>query len=117
MGSLNKQKVYSGEFKQEVVETLRREHLSYSEAARRFGIGGHTRIQKWERIYLEEGPQGLYAEKHRALRTTSGPKKPKADDALAKLAAENYRLRMENDYLKKLNALVLEEERKDKEFR
>lgn len=116
MDSKNKQRVYSGEFKQTVVETLRREHLSYNEAARRFGIGGHTRIRKWERIYLEEGPQGLYSEKHRALRTAGSPK-AKPDDAMAKLVAENYRLKMENDYLKKLNALVLEEEQRDKEFR
>lgn len=113
MGSESKRKVYSGEFKQEVVETLRREHLSYNEAARRFGIGGHTRVRKWERIYLEEGPQGLYAERHRALRT-AGPQKPKTDDTISQLVAENYRLRMENDYLKKLNALVLEGEQKDK---
>lgn len=117
MSDGNKKKIYSGEFKQKVVETLRREHLSYSEAARRFGIGGHTRIQKWERIYLEEGPQGLYAERHRAVRT-AGIKKPKdSNGQMEKLIAENYRLKMENDYLKKLNALVLEEEQLDKELK
>ncbi|BAK97794.1 putative transposase [Oscillibacter valericigenes Sjm18-20] len=33
------------------------------------------------------------------------------------LIAENQRLRAENDYLKKLNALVLKEERRDKRRR
>jgi transposase len=40
---------------------------------------------------------------------------PKLDKEVEEdLIAENQRLRAENDYLKKLNALVLEEERRSK---
>ena len=53
-------KRYTGEFKQEVVETMMREKLSYREAARQFEINDHNRVRYWERIYLEEGPEGLY---------------------------------------------------------
>ncbi len=46
---------YSGEFKQRVVETMQKEHLSYREAVRQFEISDHKLVAKWERIYLEEG--------------------------------------------------------------
>ncbi len=53
-------KRYTGEFKQEVVETMHREKLSHVEVARLYGITAHDRVVSWERIYLEEGPEGLY---------------------------------------------------------
>ena len=53
-------KKHTGEFKQKVIETMRKEQLSYSETARLFELSGHHRAQDWERIYLEEGPEGLY---------------------------------------------------------
>ena len=56
-------KKYTGEFKQMVVETMRKEGLSYREAARQFEISEHSRVASWERIYLEEGPEGLYFER------------------------------------------------------
>ena len=52
-------KRYTGEFKQEVVETMQREKLSHKEVARLYGITAHDRVASWERIYLEEGPEGL----------------------------------------------------------
>ena len=78
-------KRYTGEFKQKVVEAIKRDGLSYKEAARIFEIKSDRQVRNWERIYLEEGPEGLY-----------------------------QRLRAENAYLKKLRALVLEEERRGK---
>ena len=56
-------KRYTGEFKQKVVETMMKEQLSYREAARQFEINDHDRVRYWERIYLEEGPEGLYIER------------------------------------------------------
>ena len=41
-----------------VVETMRKEGLSYKEAERQFELP-HKRAAAWERIYLEEGPEGL----------------------------------------------------------
>ena len=52
-------KRYTPEFKRTVVETMREEHLSIREVMRRFEINGHGIIERWERIYLEEGPEGL----------------------------------------------------------
>ena len=53
-------KRYTGEFRQEVVEPMQRDKLSHQEVARLYGITAHDRVARWERIYLEEGPEGLY---------------------------------------------------------
>ena len=102
-------KRHTGEFKQMVVETMMHDKLSYREAAQQFEISGHEQIRKWERIYLMEGPEGLYIERRGRSskgRPASFPKEVEED-----LLAEVQRLRAENAYLKKLQALVLEEER------
>jgi transposase len=104
-------KKYTGEFKQQVIETMRKEGLSYREAAQQFDVSDHHRIISWERIYLEEGAKGLYIER----RGRGGGMLPKLGKKTEEdLIAEVQRLRAENDYLKKLNALVLEEERRSK---
>ena len=55
-------KRYTPDFKKPVVATIRKESLRYKEAARRFG-GSYDSRAKWERIYLEEGPEGLDLER------------------------------------------------------
>ena len=92
-----------------VVETMMHDKLSYREVARQSEISGHEQIRKWERTYLTEGPEGLYIERRGRSskgRPTILPQKVEED-----LLAEVQRLRAENAYLKKLQALVLEEER------
>ncbi len=107
-----KRNSYSRKFKQTVVEDLRKNHLSYGEAMRRYGVGGKNVIRQWERIYLEEGPEGLSIE--RRGRGSKG-RPPKLDKKVKEdLITEVQRLRAENDYLKKLNALVTEEERQNR---
>ena len=102
-------KRYTPEFKKLVVETMPEEKLSYNETARQFEISNLGIIQRWERIYLEEGSEGLAIE-HRGRRSTGQPKKlPK--DTEEDLIAEVQPLRAENAYLKNLQALVLENER------
>ena len=96
-------KRYTPEFKIKVVETMHREKLSYRETARQFDIS-NSRVTAWERIYLEEGADGLYAERRGRKSTGRPPKIKKEED----LIAEVQRLRAENVYLKKLNALVAE---------
>ena len=112
-------KRYTGEFKQKVVETMQRERLSYKETAREFEIPqGDKTVAKWERIYLEEGPEGLYIDRRGRASAASETKKgrpPKLDKKVEEdLIAEVQRLRAENAYLKKLNALVSERVRQEK---
>ena len=102
-------KRYTPEFKKMVVETMEKEHLSIYATMQEFGINDHKIIERWERIYLEEGPEGLAIER-RGRGITGRPKKlPK--DVEEDLLAEVQRRRAENDYLKNLQALVLEDER------
>ena len=51
---------YSGEFKQNVIEYMHREHLSANQTAVLFKMPAETQILNWERIYYEEGPEALY---------------------------------------------------------
>ena len=107
-GEANKR--YTAGFKQHVIETIREEKLSYSETARRFEVNDHHRIQDWERVYLTEGPEGLAIERRgrgSKGRPTKLNKKVEED-----LIGEVQRLRAENAYLKNLQALVLEDERR-----
>jgi transposase len=108
-------KRYTPEFKVMVVETMRKEGFSCREAARLYDVNSHHQVQNWERIYLTEGPEGLAVE--RRGRGSKGcpaklPAKVEQD-----LLAENQRLRAEIAYLKNLQALVLEDERKARKKR
>ena len=78
----------------------------------KFGINDHKIIERWERIYLEEGPEGLAIER-RGRSSKGRPPKQLEEDLLA----EVQRLRAENDYLKNLQALVLEDERRQRRKR
>ena len=115
-------KNYSSEFKIGVIMDMREHHLSYSETVRKYDLGkqesGGPRLmlQRWERIFLEEGAEGLMKERRGRACAAGGTRKgrpPKLDKKVEEdLIAENQRLRMEIEYLKKLSALVLAEERK-----
>lgn len=107
-------KKYTGEFKQRVVETMRAERLSYEEVSRQFEVKGHNMVRNWERIYLEEGPEGLYIERRGRSGKGGRPPKQLKPEVEEDLIAEVQRLRAENAYLKKLNALVSERVRREK---
>ena len=115
-GLIMKSGNYSGEFKINAVKYMRENNLSIQEASAKLGIPSHTTLLKWERIYYEEGEEGLLVEKRgrpnkpMSKNTTKTPKnssKEKEED----LIAEVQRLRAENAYLKKYNALVQEKQR------
>ena len=121
--SKKKQKNYSAEFKIRVIMDMREHHLGYCEVARKYGIvnkstgGAINTIRRWERTFLEEGAEGLMKERRGRACKASGSNKgrsPKLDRKVEEdLIAENQRLRMEIEYLKKLSALVLAEEQKN----
>ena len=101
-------KRYTPEFKQQVVETMLKEGLSHREAERRFGLPD-KRAAAWERIYLEEGPEGFAIER----RGRGSKRRPRElpQEVEEDLLGEVQRLRAKVEYLKNLQALVLENER------
>ena len=111
-----KQKKYSAEFKISVIMDMREHHLGLCETERKYNVQ-HSVILKWERIFLEEGAEGLMKERRGRACKASGSNKgrpPKLDRKVEEdLIAENQRLRMEIEYLKKLSALVLAEEQEN----
>ena len=118
-----KNKVYSAEFKIGVIMDMREHKLGYRETARKYNLirqsetAAASMIYRWERIYLEEGAEGLMKERRGRACSAGGTSKgrpPKLDKKVEEdLIAENQRLRMEIEYLKKLSALVLAEEREN----
>jgi transposase len=64
MAGIIKQRIsYPGKFKQEVIEDMRANNLSLRETAAKFNLGNHGVVANWERIYMEEGTEGLYVER------------------------------------------------------
>ena len=106
-------KRYTPGFKRMVVETMKKGHLSIYATMQEFGINDHKIIERWERIYLEEGPEGLAIER-RGRSSKGRPPKQLPKQVEEDLLAEVQRLRAENDYLKNLQALVLEDERRQR---
>ena len=124
---------YSPEFKISVILDMRENGLGYNETARKYwGVSScreadrhRSQLRLWERIYLEEGEAGFYVERRGRTTKMENPKKgrprkkPLPKEVEQDLIAENQRLKeqleylqMENDYLKKLDALVREEEQR-----
>ena len=119
-----KNKKYSPDFKICVIMDMREHHLGYRETVRKYwdirqGQEENYKniVKRWERIFLEEGAEGLMKERRGRACKASGSNKgrpPKLDRKVEEdLIAENQRLRMEIEYLKKLSALVLAEEQKN----
>ena len=128
-----KNKKYSPKYKIGVIMDLRENHLSYRETVRKYWKtktraeedNHRSQVKNWERIYLEEGEAGFYIERRGRTTKMDNPKKgrpkkkPLNKQVENDLIAENQRLkeeleylRAENEYIKKLSALIAAEEQK-----
>lgn len=92
---MSKRKQYSDEFKREAVRLVTQQGYSHNEAGRAVGVC-HTTIRTWVARYAPEQP---------ATKTYAS-----AEDELRQLRAENARLRMERDLLKKAAAYFATED-------
>jgi len=99
----------------EAITYRREKRLSYAQAAVDLCILNESTLYVWEKLYIEQGMDGL--QDTRKGRTPTMPKQEKSKQLMTReqeLEAENERLKMENAYLKKLKALVEEREKSAK---
>ena len=109
-------RTYDGEAKIHIVEYMHKNSLSIRQTAALFGVSSPPTIARWERIYYEEGKEALLEErrgqKHMSTKKSKETKTKNINEN-EDLLAELQRLRMENEYLKKLNALIQEREKSE----
>jgi len=75
-----KNKTYSPEFKISVIMDMREHHLGYCETIRKYckdepEVNHLSKIRLWERIFLEEGAEGLMKERRGRACKASGTQK------------------------------------------
>jgi transposase len=97
--------------KYKILKYMHDNQLSFTETGVLSGIRPGT-IWEWEKRYLENGIEGLEDKKKGGKTRVQKPKPPKT--RLEELEEENLNLRIENEYLKKLNALVAEREKRER---
>ena len=116
-----KNKIYSLEFKWQVIHSISEQKLSLHEACLKFNIPSASVIIKWKKDFATFGIDGLYLKpkgRPKTMSTSKGrPKKSKQPlTREEELLLEIERLRCENALLKKFNALIQAEEEKQKKL-
>lgn len=101
--------VYSVHFKLDVLHFMKRTGASYQETAHSFGIRESSIIANWNRTFHQEGIEGLKPKAKGRPSVSKQPKKKTGKDQNKlsreqELERENELLRLENAYLKKLEA-------------
>ena len=111
-GLKKKHDSYSAEFKLSVLQHMWDNELSFGQTAAVFNIRNHAVVGVWERMYREGGFDALIPRPRGRPKQMPAPTtKPESSSDDEKrthdeLVAELNQLRMENAYLKKLQALV-----------
>lgn len=120
-------KDYSFEKKLSVVELYLSGEISYQELALQEGMANPTLIAAWVRRFREGGPDALRPQKKGRKKTVDKPdnntQNTSADNTgidtsvehVRELEEEIFRLRLENDFLKELRRLRLEDEARTRE--
>ena len=103
---------YSPEFKMEVLNYMDEQGISYRKTAAIFNLSSHSMIRSW-RLRLNEDGLKAYRSKTKELPSMKKEtiKVIQPEDSVKTLKERIKQLEMENAYLKKLNALVQEQEK------
>lgn len=120
---------YSPNFKLSVIPDVRKNNLGYGEVVRKYwnldsykeSDHHRSQVRLWERIFLKEGAKGFMVAR-RGRKSKGRPKKKSLPTELQQdiitelrqLRERNEYLEMENEYLKKSDALIRAEEQKKK---
>ena len=93
---------------------------SYCEVARKMGMRSHSCVRRWYLVYMQDGVAGLQYRKGIKVSTSveiSTPMKKRLSkserEELLALRKRNEILELENEYLKKLDALVSKREKEE----
>jgi len=103
--------VYTAEYKLMVLNYVSEHGTSLRDAAAIFNIPTHAMLSRWKRQLETEGLDALKPMKKGRLSLKEEKKPSSPEGSMEALQAEVERLRMENAYLKKLNALVQSKEK------
>jgi transposase len=101
---------WTAEQKYQVLKYKQKNHLSAKETGIKFRVS-NSAIRQWEKRYQEKGIMGLEDKKEGRRSKVPKSQPPKTKEEL--LERIQY-LEAENEYLKKLNALVAEREKREK---
>lgn len=111
-----KNKIYSLPFKLKVVEAIDTDLLSFSQACIKFNVPTKSVVMNWYRNYKKEGIIGLNHKPRGKPKSMQFKRaKKKSNKPLTReeeLLVENESLRAELDLLKKLQALIQQEQNK-----
>lgn len=106
---------FSGNFKLKVLNYQQEHHLSDLKTSLIFGITNQGTICAWRKRYITGGTEALFQKQGRRSKMPKKsliPNKPREEWTEQEELAY---LRMENDYLKKLVALIQEDEQREKD--
>lgn len=105
---------YSSEFKTSVLNWMKQQGASYPETALHFDISAPSTVWQWAKAFERKGADGLVTRqerrnsmtKHKNPKASSKPALKGDEKDLRQLKTENDLLRIENAFLKKLDALA-----------
>ncbi|AXN35259.1 transposase [Latilactobacillus curvatus] len=108
---MENKRVYSVQFKLDVLSFMKRTGASYMDTALKFGIPNYSTIANWNKLFLEKGFEALDKPKGRPPMSNKKESKPIKDKKMTRekqLERENELLRLEVSYLKKLKAFQMD---------
>ena len=113
-----KNRIYSKNFKLQTINRILINHESINSVAIDIGIASNGILHNWLSKFKENGYNVVEKKKGRKPKSMTKPKKNDKElsenEKIKKLEEENLYLKAENEYLKKLRALVQERELKEK---
>ena len=114
----DKNRTYSKEFKLQIINRILIGHESINSVALDIGLGSSSILRNWLSKFKENGYNVIEKKKGRKPKSMTKPKKNNKTfsekEKLKQLEDEILYLKAENEYLKKLRALVQERELKEK---
>ena len=107
--------IYDGSFKVNVLKWLKTNNASLLKTAIHFNISEPSTIWLWQRKFDADGIDALYSARGqpKIMSADKQEKNKKKQTELERLREENELLQIENDYLKKLRALVQSQQDKE----